>query len=298
MTALYRTSLFRLSLAALLVAGVCHAAEDEIVVTAAPPAVSPLENNGTYRATHSDSATKTATPLNKVPSSVSVISEEEITARNPATLKQALGYTPGVVTGTSGSSSVFDSVMMRGFHNVSQNIYLDGLKVQGDMYAESRMLPEFMQRIDVLKGPASVLYGQSNPGGVVTMTSKRPQMNPLREIRLQAGNHHLWQTGFDLSDALNDEETQAYRLTGTLHDQHQQQQGERERYYALQGSYLWQPDDATSLLLTAQAMNAPRNGYYGWLPREGTVDGGAAGNCRPVLTKASRAITALNGSSG
>ncbi|MDF5913466.1 TonB-dependent receptor plug domain-containing protein [Morganella morganii] len=87
------------------------------------------------------------------------------------------------------------------------------------------MLPEFMQRIDVLKGPASVLYGQSNPGGVVTMTSKRPQMNPLREIRLQAGNHHLWQTGFDLSDALNDEETQAYRLTGTLHDQHQQQQG-------------------------------------------------------------------------
>lgn len=73
MTALYRTSLFRLSLAALLVAGVCHAAEDEIVVTAAPPAVSPLENNGTYRATHSDSATKTATPLNKVPSSVSVI---------------------------------------------------------------------------------------------------------------------------------------------------------------------------------------------------------------------------------
>ena len=80
MIALYRTSLFRLSLAALLVAGVCHAAEDEIVVTAAPPAVSPLENNGTYRATHSDSATKTATPLNKVPSSVSVISEEEITA--------------------------------------------------------------------------------------------------------------------------------------------------------------------------------------------------------------------------
>lgn len=277
MTALYSTSLFRLSLAALLVAGVCHAAEDEIVVTAAPPAVSPLDSNGTYRATHSDSATKTATPLNKVPSSVSVISEEEITARNPATLKQALGYTPGVVTGTSGSSSVFDSVMMRGFHNVSQNIYLDGLKVQGDMYAESRMLPEFMQRIDVLKGPASVLYGQSNPGGVVTMTSKRPQMTPLREIRLQAGNHHLWQTGFDLSDALNDEETQAYRLTGTLHDQHQQQQGERERYYALQGSYLWRPDDATSLLLTAQAMNAPRNGYYGWLPREGTVDGGAAG---------------------
>lgn len=281
MTALHRSSLpcslFRLSLPALLIAGACHAAPDEIIVTATPVTINPLESNGTYRATHSDSATKTATPLNKVPSSVSVISEEEVTARGASTLKQALGYTPGVVTGTSGSSSVFDSVMMRGFHNVSQNIYLDGLKVQGDMYAESRMLPEFMQRIDVMKGPASVLYGQSNPGGVVLMTSKRPQMTPLREVRLQAGNHHLWQTGFDFSDALNDDETQAYRLTGTIHDQHQQQQGERERYYALQGSYLWQPDDATSLLLTAQAMNAPRNGYYGWLPREGTVDSGATG---------------------
>ena len=92
MTALYRTSLFRLSLAGLYWLPV--SATPLKMKSWSPPRRLPSVRwkITAHTAPHSDSATKTATPLNKVPSSVSVIGEE-ITARNPATLKQALGYT-------------------------------------------------------------------------------------------------------------------------------------------------------------------------------------------------------------
>ena len=123
--------------------------------------------------------------------------------------------------------------MIRGFNNVSQNIYLDGLKLQGDMYADSKVDPYFLQRVEVLRGPASVLYGKSNPGGVISSVSKRPQKQPLHELQLQAGNHHEWKTQFDFSDALDDEEALAYRLTGNYYEAHSQQKGEREKRYAI-----------------------------------------------------------------
>ena len=114
------------------------------------------------------------------------------------------------MTGTSGSSSVFDSVMMRGFHNVSQNIYLDGLKVQGICMRKAGCCRNLCSGL-CAERPASVLYGQSNPGSVVTMTIQTAAgWTPLQEIRLQ-GESPPMADGFDLSDALNDEETQAYR---------------------------------------------------------------------------------------
>jgi hypothetical protein len=67
--------------------------------------------------------------INQNPQSISVITQEELQTKRPATIKNALSYTPGVMTGNSGSSSIFDSVMIRGFNNVSQNIYLDGFEI-------------------------------------------------------------------------------------------------------------------------------------------------------------------------
>ncbi|MCP1107241.1 ferrichrome porin FhuA [Serratia nevei] len=244
-----------------------------------------IGSNGTYAAKSSVTATKTSTPLIKTPQSISVITEEELQTRHPDSIKNALNQTPGIMTGNNGSSSLFDSVMIRGFNDVSQNIYLDGLKLQGDMYADSKVDPYFLQRIEALRGPASVLYGKSNPGGVIAAISKRPQLRPLHEVQLQAGNRHEWKTQFDFSDALDDEQTLAYRLVGNYFASHSQQKGEREKRYALAPSLLWQPSERTSILFQLSMQNEPRTGYYGWLPRIGTLTAGAFGKLSPSFNE-------------
>ncbi|WP_150320931.1 TonB-dependent receptor plug domain-containing protein, partial [Enterobacter hormaechei] len=74
--------------------------------------------------------------------------------------------------------------------------------------------PYFLERAEVLRGPSSVLYGKSNPGGVVALVSKRPTTETLREVQFKMGTDNLFQTGFDFSDALDDAGVYSYRLTG------------------------------------------------------------------------------------
>ena len=76
------------------------------------------------------------------------------------------------------------------------------------------MDPYFLERVELLRGPTSVLYGKSHPGGVVSMVSKRPTTEPLKEIQFKMGTDNLWQTGFDFSDAIDDNGVWSYRLTG------------------------------------------------------------------------------------
>jgi iron complex outermembrane receptor protein len=108
-------------------------------------------------------------------------------------------------------------VTIRGFTTsttVNTNQYLDGMKLQGNNYNEVSMDPYFLERVEVMRGPTSVLYGNSNPGGIVSMVSKRPTTEPLKEIQFKMGTDNLWQTGFDFSDAIDDDGVWSYRLTG------------------------------------------------------------------------------------
>ncbi|MCV5784924.1 TonB-dependent receptor plug domain-containing protein, partial [Escherichia coli] len=89
------------------------------------------------------------------------------------------------VFSTRGSSTTYDVVSIRGFttpSTVNTNQYLDGLKLQGDNYSEVSIDPYFLERVELLRGPVSVLYGKSHPGGVVSMVSKRPSTDPIKEI--------------------------------------------------------------------------------------------------------------------
>ena len=64
-----------------------------------------------------------------------------------------------------------------------------------------------LERVELMRGPTSVLYGKSSPGGIVSMVSKRPTTEPLREVQFKMGTDSLFQTGFDFSDALDDSGT-------------------------------------------------------------------------------------------
>lgn len=248
--------------------------EDTITVTAAPAAQeSPWGPAPTIAAKRTATATKTDTPIEKTPQSISVVTREEMDMKQPTTVKQALGYTPGVFA-TRGSSSTYDVISIRGFttsSTVNTNQYLDGMKLQGDNYSEASMDPYFLERVELMRGPVSVLYGKSNPGGIVSMVSKRPTTEPLHEIQFQMGTNNLWQTGFDFSDAIDDDGVWSYRLTGLGRSENAQQENVKSSRYAIAPSFSWRPDDKTDFTFLSNFQSDPDAGYYGWVPREGTV---------------------------
>lgn len=176
--------------------------------------------------------------------------------------------------GTRGASNTYDYLIIRGFaaDGQSQNNYLNGLKMQGNFYNDAVIDPYMLERAEIMRGPVSVLYGKSSPGGLLNMVSKRPTTEPLKEVQFKAGTDSLFQTGFDFSDALDDDGVYSYRLTGLARSANAQQKGSEEQRYAIAPAFTWRPDDKTNFTFLSYFQNEPETGYYGWLPKEGTVE--------------------------
>lgn len=254
--------------------------EDTLTVTADGQSRSP-ENAwgpvGSVVARRSASGTKTDTPLRKTPQSITVVTREEMDLLDPPTLKDAFRYSANVMVDNRGSVSGFNSVNIRGFSQSSDNIYLDGLKLQADSFTSFQVDPYMLERAELLRGPASVLYGLSEPGGIITLVSKRPVAETLHELQFKAGNHNLFQTGFDFGGAVDNNDKLTYRLTGVASDQNQQQTGEKAKRYSLAPSFTWRPDDRTSFTFLSNFLDEPDIGWFGFLPKQGTVSDGVFG---------------------
>lgn len=249
--------------------------EETITVTAAPaPQESAWGPAATIAARQSATGTKTDTSIEKVPQSISVVTAEEMALHQPRSVKEALSYTPGVAVGTRGASNTYDYLIIRGFaaDGQSQNNYLDGMKMQGNFYNDAVIDPYMIERAEVMRGPTSVLYGKSSPGGLLNMVSKRPLTEPLKEVQFKVGTDSLFQTGFDFSDALDDDGVYSYRLTGLARSNNAQQERAEEQRYTIAPSFSWRPSDETNFTFLSYFQNEPETGYYGWLPKEGTVD--------------------------
>ena len=190
-------------------------------VTGAPLAVAQEQGEpkmlDALNVTATRSATKTDTPVIETPQSVSVVSREDWEEKGARTVQRAASYTPGVGTNQVGSSNRYDYLILRGFSDGSiNNTYLDGLRVMNDggSYSSFAIDPWFLERIEIVKGPTSVLYGQGSPGGIVALTSKRPEFRDGGEIRVSLGNNAQRSFAFDVTGPVDDEQRVAYRVTG------------------------------------------------------------------------------------
>ncbi|RRV71606.1 TonB-dependent siderophore receptor [Stutzerimonas stutzeri] len=225
-----------------------------------------------YNATHSSVATKTSMPLVRTSQSVSVVTREQIEDQGSQTISEAIRYAPGVVTNPYGATKRYDYVAMRGFNDGSvDNIIVDGLKSMSDAgtFSSLQVDPYFVERIDVLKGPSSVLYGRSNPGGLVALTTKRPQFEARRSVQLSAGSNDYKSIGFDFTGPLTD--SVAYRLVGIAKDANSQFDHVEETRYTLMPSVAINFSEDTSLNLYAYLQSDPQSGYHGGLPASGTL---------------------------
>lgn len=227
-----------------------------------------------YLATRSSSATKTDTPLIEAPQSISVVTRDQLEDQAAGSVREALRYTPGLLSEYRGAGGTrYDTILYRGLGGGINYDYsfLDGMRLLGANYAVPQVDPYQLERIDVLRGPASVLFGQGTPGGMINLVSKMPTTDSLHEVQAQVGNRGWKQLGFDLGGRLNQDGTLSYRLTGVGHGGDSQINHQQDERAALSGGITWQPDAGTRLTLLMRYQHDPEGGYFGFLPAAGTV---------------------------
>lgn len=169
-----------------------------------------------FVATRTSAGTKTDTPILEIPQSISVVTRSQLDVRAVQTDAEALTYVPGIYAQPFGGAQNQQNpyFLIRGFSSAFGGSYVDGLI----SYVNYRYEPYAFQRYDVVRGPSSTLYGQSDPGGLVNRVSKLPTLENIREIQLQAGTFERLQGAIDLSGAIDPEGKVLYRVTGLLRD--------------------------------------------------------------------------------
>jgi len=228
-----------------------------------------------YAATRSATGIKTDTPLNEIPQSISVVGQEQIRDQGAQTLQDTLRYTSGVVADGYGIDSRTDSVFVRGTEGAE---YLDGLRRTFNYYVYNyRIDPFFMERIEVLKGPASVLYGQASVGGIVNSVSKRPQQERGGEITVEYGSFDFKQTKFDFTGPLSQDGKWSYRLTGLARDAGTQVDHVDDDRLAIQPAITYRPQDGTSITLLGHFRRDQTGSTQQFLPHLGTRFRSASG---------------------
>ncbi|KFC71626.1 TonB-dependent siderophore receptor [Bosea sp. LC85] len=229
-----------------------------------------------YIARRSASGTKTDTPLIETPQSITVIPREQIDDQAAQSVGQALRYSAGVLAETRLSSGRYDSTFIRGFGGSGSNAgfinFQDGLRVQrGVNFLVPAIEPYGLERIEVLRGPASVIFGQVKPGGLVNLVSKRPTDQAFGEIQAQIGSYQRRQLAFDIGGPVNPDKTILYRIVGLGRAADTQVDFTKEERVYIAPSLTFQPSAATSLTILTSFQRDPETGFYGFIPAVGSA---------------------------
>lgn len=223
-----------------------------------------------YVAKNTSFGSKTNTPLSQVPQSVSVVGRTEIDEQGAQKTDEALRYTAGVFAQPFGSDTDTNWLYIRGFDATQTGVYQDGLQLYnyafGSFYVDSFAL----ERIEVLKGASSVLYGGSNPGGLVNYVSKRPDGERLRYMEAGINEFGTGYLGVDIGDRATS--NLDYRVTGRIMggDGYSDFQDDAIRGF-INPTLRWHDDETSLTLLGSYGFIDETHGGSSFLPYAGTV---------------------------
>ena len=218
-----------------------------------------------YLAHQSVSSSKTDTPILETPQSISVVTRDQMAAQGAQSLPDALEYTPGVTIPSFGPNAFFDAFKVRGFDAPR---YLDGLRLPSDIttFAAPRIETYGLERLEVLKGPSSGLYGASDPGGLINMISKRPQATPHYSVEGTFGSFNRYQGAFDIGGPLDKNYEFLYRLVGLVRQSDTAINYVQDNKVFIAPSLTWRPTTDTSFTLLSHYQNIDNKGYQQYVP--------------------------------
>lgn len=186
-------------------------------------------------------ATKTETHVLDIPQTVNVTTKEVIEEQNLVQLNDVAPYVAGV-----NEFSVYDDLTIRGFRN-SDDRRVNGLRVYNNFWSQPYIAN--VERVEVLKGPSAVLYGQASPGGVINIVTKKPLAERRHEIRGDIGTFGSGDNqgfvAFDTTGPVNESGSFLYRFNASTWDQDSFRTEVFDKGYQLAPSFSWIPGEDT-----------------------------------------------------
>lgn len=225
---------------------------------------SPVEG---YTATRTAAGTKTDTALVEAPRSISVATRQQMDDRSVHSLDDAVRYMPGITASSYGSDTRADWLRVRGFEPTQ---FLDGLPLPKGVYANPKQETWNLDRLALLRGPASSVYGQTPPGGLLDMVSRRPSAEASSEIQLQYGSDNHRQINFASTGKIDEAGQFLYSLSGVVRDSGTQIDHVDNKRYNIAPSVTWNIDDDTKFTLLTQFTRDDTGITSQFLPIQGT----------------------------
>ncbi|MFM9381582.1 TonB-dependent siderophore receptor [Pseudomonas sp. UV AK001] len=220
-----------------------------------------------YTATRTAAGTKTDTALVEAPRSISVATRQQMDDRSVHSLDDAVRYMPGITASSYGSDTRADWLRVRGFEPTQ---FLDGLPLPKGVYANPKQETWNLDRLALLRGPASSVYGQTPPGGLLDMVSRRPSDVQSSEIQLQYGSDNHRQINFASTGKIDDAGQFLYGLSGVVRDSGTQVDHVDNKRYNIAPSLTWNIDDDTKFTLLTQFTRDDTGITSQFLPVQGT----------------------------
>jgi iron complex outermembrane receptor protein len=259
--------------------------------TAASPEAAPAADAQTldtvqvnaYRVTtHTSGATKTDASIAETAKSVSVIAREELDARGVTNLNEAMRYVAGVALESSGIDNRVDDFRIRGYDagSWSNNVTIDGMRApQGSQWNRTMVDSWNLERVEVLKGPSAVMYGQVAPGGMVNQVSKTPEPGQAQVLRVGIDGNGQYNAAFDVG-AGTDDDRHLFRLVGLYRDGQTQIDHTEQQHWFLAPSYTFQLAERTRVTLLGLYQKDDGGSTYQFLPLDGTLKPTAYGRMK------------------
>ena len=220
-----------------------------------------------YTATRTAAGTKTDTALVEAPRSISVATRQQMEDRGVHSLDDAVRYMPGITASSYGSDTRADWLRVRGFEPTQ---FLDGLPLPKGVYANPKQETWNLDRLALLRGPASSVYGQTPPGGLLDMVSRRPSDVQSSEIQLQYGSDNHRQINFASTGKIDDAGQFLYGRSGVVRDSGTQIDHVDNKRYNIAPSLTWNIDDDTKFTLLTQFTRDDTGITSQFLPVQGT----------------------------
>lgn len=215
----------------------------EMTVTGAPDPDSPYSTQ--YKVPDTTTATKTRTPIMETPMSIQVVPKSVMNDQQAITLEQALSNVSGVFMAQGFNMS--EPFNIRGFN--TWDYYREGLRLQPSLAYTGLREVANLERIEVLKGPASILFGRIEPGGMINLVTKKPQAVPYYSLQQQFGSYNLFRTTLDATGGLNQDNSLLYRLNFAYEDKGSFREFVDNHHFFVAPVLQWQISDHTQVTL-------------------------------------------------
>ncbi len=215
----------------------------EITVTGAENPNSPYSTQ--YKVPDASTATKTSTPIMETPMSIQVVPKSVLNDQQAFRLEDALNNASGIFP--QQGFGLVESFSIRGFSTF--DYYRDGVRFQSGLAQTGPREMANVERVEVLKGPASILFGRIEPGGMINLVTKKPQATPYYSVQQQFGSFNTFRTTADATGGLNESNSLLYRLNFAYEDKGSFRQFVDNNHFFLAPVLQWRISDRTQITI-------------------------------------------------